>query len=91
MSLVEAPPGVVNRVRIEASGPSVGAVSVALYEAARRMAGLNGFEHDPARGQEVYERNLEEPDDSRWAYSGRLILHPVVAEATDLSTEEPNG
>ena len=68
----------VSRIRIEAEGPTVGDVSAALNGVADRMAGLNGFEDAPFHGQEVYERNLDEPIDSSTTYSGRLILHPRI-------------
>jgi hypothetical protein len=76
----------VTRLRIEASGQSVGAVSEALHRAADRLVGVNGFD-DISRGQEVYERDLTEPDGSIFAYKGRLLVHPAIA-VTDHATKE---
>jgi hypothetical protein len=76
----------VHRVRIEAHGPSVGAVSAALHAVAHRIVGINGVEDSIFVGHEVYERDINEPEGST-AYKGRLVVHPAI----NLTTEASDG
>jgi hypothetical protein len=68
----------ISRVRLEAFGPTASAVDAVLIEAARRID--EAVFLDAVRGEQVIERVFEEPDGSRHAFKGRLLLHPNVAD-----------
>lgn len=79
----------ISRIRLEAFGVSAAAVEHTLHQAANSID-----EHvfgSPAfswRGEQVIERAMEEPEGSRHAFHGRLLLHPDTAEAV---AEFPDG
>jgi hypothetical protein len=71
----------ISRVQVQAFGPSIEAVAEELRAFAGRLGGLNGHAEEPMMGQQVVERDLGEPEGCDWAYKGRLLLHPNVANA----------
>lgn len=67
----------ISRIRMDAYGNSPGDVSNTLYPHADEIEKLLGV--PVSRGEFVVERCLEEPDDSVFAFKGRLILHPDIS------------
>lgn len=67
----------ISRIRLDAYGTSPGDVSDTLYPHADEIEKLIG--RDISRGEFVVERNLEEPEDSFYAFKGRLTLHVDIA------------
>ena len=65
----------ISRVRIDSYGHSPGAAASALHECANR---LMAYLPNCSYGEEVIERDLNEPDDSIYVWKGRLNLHPDI-------------
>lgn len=61
------------RIRLDAFGETPGAVTDTLYPHANLIEEMLGREI--SRGEFVVERCLPEPDDSEFAFKGRLVLH----------------
>lgn len=72
----------ISRVRLDAYGSCAGAVEKSLVNAADSLD-CNLFSQPAGRGQQVIERVLEEPDGSKFAFRGRLLLHPALAAFED--------
>lgn len=68
--------GVVTRIRLDASGPTVEKCRDALLATLELLAGTNGFPDTPTYSVEVYERDL---GDSFAPYHGRMVLNPRVS------------
>jgi hypothetical protein len=68
----------ISRIRIEAFGQTAEAVERTLYPHADLIEEMLGI--SVARGECVLERSTEEPEGSRWAWKGRLQLHPDVSD-----------
>lgn len=62
-----------SRIRLDAFGLTPAAVTETLYPHADYIQELLGKEI--SRGEFVVSRNLAEPADSDFAFSGRLVLH----------------
>lgn len=73
-----------SRIRLDAFGLTPAAVADTLYPHADLIQELLGKEI--SRGEFVVSRSLEEPEDSKFAFSGRLVLH--VPLDVDLSFQE---
>lgn len=64
----------ISRIRLDAYGKTADEVERTLYPHADEIERiLNVF---VSRGECVIERQMKEPDDSIYAFSGRLTLHP---------------
>lgn len=68
----------ISRIRLDAYGRTPGDVSETLYPHADYIEEMLGV--GVSRGEFVVERNLEEPEESVFAFKGRLILHPDISE-----------
>lgn len=69
----------ISRIRIDAFGASAADVEHALMAAYARFNEV--LELDASPGEQVIERQLEEPYGTRHAFNGRMTLHPDVQEA----------
>lgn len=72
----------ISRIRLDAYGTSAGICAQVLHDHAAHIERLLGV--SVSRGQEVIERQLAEPADSMFAYSGRLLLHPDISTPTTI-------
>lgn len=73
----------ISRIRLEAFGATATDVERDLLGLAAKVSKLNVNGNTPSDlmpGEQVIQRELNEPDGCRTAFSGRLILHPNVAE-----------
>lgn len=66
------------RIRLEAEGHTASDVDFALRRAAEVMEDMLFLDASP--GECVIQREQGEPNGAETSYSGRLILHPNVAE-----------
>jgi hypothetical protein len=76
----------ISRIRIDGSGESAADVEAGLHDAADRVEAAFA-PHAVKRGEQVIERDLEEPDGS-FAFIGRLLLYlpmPSRVRITDSS------
>ena len=71
----------ISRIRLDAFGESPQAVASTFEIMVAVLQALPINDHaDPVMpGECVIERDLNEPDDTRHAWKGRLVLHPNVA------------
>lgn len=67
----------ISRIRLEAFGATADEVERTLYPHAEEIEKLLG--RPVSYGQCVIERKLDEPSGSRFAFEGRLILHPDIS------------
>jgi hypothetical protein len=68
----------ISRIRIEAFGTTPNEVADTLHPHADLIEQMLGI--SVGRGEEVIERDTNEPFGSRFAYKGRLNLHPDISE-----------
>lgn len=68
----------ISRIRIEAFGHTAAEVENWLTALASRVNFDFGLQS--SFGEQVIQRNVGEPEGTRLAFNGRLILHPNVAE-----------
>jgi hypothetical protein len=67
----------ISRIRLDAYGGTAGQCEQALLAAASSIDNALWPEQSgPAYGAQVIERNLVEPMGSKFAFQGRLVLHP---------------
>lgn len=67
----------ISRIRLEASGTTMGDVDSDLRDLAKQVRDL--FWRPVLEGEHVYERQMGEPAGADTAYKGRLILHPDIS------------
>lgn len=65
------------RVRVDAYGSNAEICSRVLHDHAHGIEQLLGV--SVARGEEVIQRKLGEPEGTIFAYEGRLLLHPDIS------------
>lgn len=71
----EKPNGLIARIRIDAYGSTAGETELMLLNFATECDKATG-RPTCAYGEQVIERNMDEPYGSTFAFKGRLILHP---------------
>lgn len=71
----------ISRIRLDAYGTTADEVERTLYPHADEIEKLLGV--SVARGACVIERNLNEPEESVFAFQGRLVLHPELGLVTE--------
>lgn len=72
----------ISRIRIEAYGHSADEVERTLYPHADLFEHVLGVSVN--RGECVIERAQDYPDDSVFAFKGRLVLHPDIGEGAQM-------